>query len=101
MPWTWGATDRLLDVGGDSGAFDIELCRLYPRMTATVYDLPLVAHIAAEKVEEQALRSGSRRWLATSYMRWLHDVGYQDVRTVSFEAPGGERCRGRDKAVVR
>jgi 3-hydroxy-5-methyl-1-naphthoate 3-O-methyltransferase len=163
------ATDRLLDVGGGSGAFDIELCRLYPRMTATVYDLPLVAHIAAGKVEEAglserietvagdffvdawlpdghdtillsmilhdwaedrcrailqkcwaALPSGGqviiaellvndertgpppaalmslnmlvetegRNYTPTEYTRWLHEAGYQDVRTVWFEAPG-------------
>lgn len=43
---------RLLDVGGGSAAFDIELCRLYPNLTATVYELPKVADIAAGKVDE-------------------------------------------------
>ena len=43
---------RLLDVGGGSAAFDIELCRLYPDLTATVYDLPKVTDIAAGKVKE-------------------------------------------------
>ncbi|MEV0132558.1 methyltransferase [Dactylosporangium sp. NPDC050688] len=46
---------RLLDVGGGSAAYDIELCRLYPDLTATVYDLPKVADIAAGKVEEAGL----------------------------------------------
>ncbi|MFI5897040.1 methyltransferase [Actinoplanes sp. NPDC051513] len=46
---------RLLDVGGGSAAYDIELCRLYPGLTATVYDLPKVADIAAGKVEEAGL----------------------------------------------
>ena len=50
-----GRHRRLLDVGGGSGAFDIELCRLYPHLTATVYDLPLVADIAAGKVAEAGL----------------------------------------------
>jgi 3-hydroxy-5-methyl-1-naphthoate 3-O-methyltransferase len=48
---------RLLDVGGGSGAYDIELCRLYPDLTATVYDLPKVADIAAGKVEEAGLQA--------------------------------------------
>src|SRR5207248_2126608 len=90
-----------LDVGGGSGAFDIELCRLYPRMTATVYDLPLVAHIAAEKVEEAGLsdriepaagdlfadarRAGGPR--TSPPPLHLPDPA-QDVRTVWFEAPG-------------
>jgi hypothetical protein len=46
----------LLDVGGGSAAFDIELCRLYPDLTATVYELPKVADIAAGKVEEAGLQ---------------------------------------------
>lgn len=46
---------RLLDVGGGSGAFDIELCRQYPSLTATVYELPQVVGIAANKVAEAGL----------------------------------------------
>jgi ubiquinone/menaquinone biosynthesis C-methylase UbiE len=46
---------RLLDVGGGSGAFDIELCRRYPHLNATVYDLPFVAEVAAKKVQEAGL----------------------------------------------
>ena len=40
---------RLLDVGGGSGAYDIELCHRYPHLRATVYDLPFVTEIAAAK----------------------------------------------------
>jgi len=46
---------RLLDVGGGSAAFDIELCRLYPDLTASVFELPKVATIAAGKVAEAGL----------------------------------------------
>jgi hypothetical protein len=46
---------RLLDVGGGSAAYDIELCRLYADLTATVYELPKVASIAAAKVDEAGL----------------------------------------------
>ncbi|HEX5088906.1 MAG TPA: methyltransferase [Nocardioides sp.] len=46
---------RLLDVGGGSAAYDIELCRLHPDLTATVYDLPKVVDIAAGKVREAGL----------------------------------------------
>lgn len=162
-------TDRLLDVGGGSGAFDIELCRLHPRMSATVYDLSPIARIAAGKVEQAGLseriatvpgdffvderlpeghdtvllsmilhdwaeersrsilakcwaalpeggrviiaellvndeRTGppapalmslnmlieteGRNYTPSEYSRWLHDVGFTDVRTIWFEAPG-------------
>jgi hypothetical protein len=46
----FGRFRRLLDVGGGSGAFDIELCRRYLHLRATVYDLPFVAEIAAGKI---------------------------------------------------
>lgn len=46
---------RLLDVGGGSAAYDIELCRRYPDLTATVYELPKVADIAAAKIKEAGL----------------------------------------------
>lgn len=51
----FGRFTRLLDVGGGSGAYDIELCRRYPRLRATVYDLPLVAEIAAGKIKGAGL----------------------------------------------
>jgi predicted O-methyltransferase YrrM len=41
----------LLDVGGGSGAYCIELCRIYPGLTATVLDLPHVCRIAADKID--------------------------------------------------
>jgi ubiquinone/menaquinone biosynthesis C-methylase UbiE len=46
---------RLLDVGGGSGAYDIELCRHYPHLRATVYDLSFVTEIAAEKIAQAQL----------------------------------------------
>jgi 3-hydroxy-5-methyl-1-naphthoate 3-O-methyltransferase len=53
--YDFGAHSRLLDVGGGSGAYPIELCRRYPRLRATVFDLPHVVPIAAEKVEAAGL----------------------------------------------
>ena len=46
---------RLLDVGGGSAAFDIELCLRYPSLSATVYDLPFVTEIAEERIAEAGL----------------------------------------------
>lgn len=41
---------RLLDVGGGAAGFPIELCRRYPDMRATVFDLPHVCALADEKI---------------------------------------------------
>lgn len=46
---------RLLDIGGGSGAYDIELCRQYGALRATVLDLPHVAEIAAGKIAEAGM----------------------------------------------
>jgi hypothetical protein len=43
---------RLLDIGGGSGAYCIELCKQYGGLNATVFDLPHVAEIAAGKIAE-------------------------------------------------
>src|SRR5206468_13032182 len=51
----FGGFRELLDVGGGSGAFDIELCMRYPKLTATVHDLPFVTEIAAGKIVEAGL----------------------------------------------
>jgi predicted O-methyltransferase YrrM len=45
----------LLDVGGGSGACSIELCRHYPHLRATVFDLPSVTEIAARKIADAGL----------------------------------------------
>ncbi|ROQ69505.1 methyltransferase family protein [Streptomyces sp. 840.1] len=46
---------RLLDVGGGGGAFVIELCRRYPHLAATVYDLPHVCAYTAGKIADAGL----------------------------------------------
>lgn len=46
---------RLLDIGGGSGAYDIELCKQYGTLRATVFDLPHVAVIAVGKIAEAGL----------------------------------------------
>lgn len=51
----FSAFTRLLDVGGGSGAYDIELCRQYPQLNATVYDLPYVVQIADGNVRQAGL----------------------------------------------
>jgi len=51
----WKRFTRVLDVGGGSGALDIELCRRHRQLRATVYDLPFVVEIAAANIEHAGL----------------------------------------------
>lgn len=53
--YDFGRHSRLLDVGGGSGAFPIELCRHYAHLSATVYDLPHVCPIADSKIADAGL----------------------------------------------
>src|SRR5207249_8583646 len=41
---------RVLDIGGNSGEFVLQLCRRYPELHGTVLDLPLVCEIGMEHV---------------------------------------------------
>lgn len=50
-----GRVAALLDVGGGGAAFGIELCRRYPRLRATVYDLPHVCHHTAKRIAAAGL----------------------------------------------
>jgi 3-hydroxy-5-methyl-1-naphthoate 3-O-methyltransferase len=51
----FGPFSRLLDLGGGSGAFDVELCRRYPHLRATIFDLPVAIATASEKVRQSGL----------------------------------------------
>jgi SAM-dependent methyltransferase len=53
--YNFGQHRRLLDVGGGSGGFPIELCQRIPGLTAAVYELPHVCPIAAEMVKQAGL----------------------------------------------
>ncbi|WP_207936079.1 methyltransferase [Actinomadura sp. KC216] len=46
---------RLLDVGGGGGSFDIMLCRKYPHLRATLFDLPQACAFARAKISEAGL----------------------------------------------
>lgn len=50
-----GGATSLLDVGGGTGAFAVELCRHYPELQVTVLDLPFVCAHSAEKVGQLGL----------------------------------------------
>lgn len=58
----FGAHRRVLDVGGNSGEFMLQLCRRHPALRATVFDLPLVCEIGLEHLlpEPEAARIAFR-----------------------------------------
>ena len=51
----FSAHQRMLDLGGNSGEFAIQVCRRTPSLQAHVADLPVVCHVGARHVAEQQL----------------------------------------------
>lgn len=47
--------ERLIDIGGASGSYTIAFLRANPRMTATLFDLPLVTELARERLAHEGL----------------------------------------------
>jgi len=52
----FGAYRNMLDIGGNSGEFVLQLCRKHVQLRATVMDLPLVCEIGQEHVLPEAER---------------------------------------------
>ena len=50
-----GASRRLLDLGGGTGAMSIALCRRYSELSAVILELPAIASLAREHVAESGL----------------------------------------------
>jgi predicted O-methyltransferase YrrM len=91
----FSAFRRLLDVGGGSGAVDIELCRRYPHLRATVYDLPFVTEIATGKIAEAGL--GDR--IATTGGDFFADMAFpsgHDVVLLSMILHDWGEARNRE-----
>ena len=44
---------RILDIGGNSGEFALQICRRHPEVSATVFDLPLVCDIGLEHIRSE------------------------------------------------
>ena len=49
----FGQYRRILDVGGNSGEFVLQICRKYPGIVATVFDLPLVCDIGQQHIQSE------------------------------------------------
>jgi len=49
----FGQYRRILDIGGNSGEFVLQICRKYPGVVATVFDLPLVCDIGQQHIQSE------------------------------------------------
>lgn len=50
-------SERILDLGGGAGTNAIAFCRVYPELTATVFDLPATLRLTEKTVKEAGLES--------------------------------------------
>ena len=49
----FGQCKKLMDIGGNSGEFVLQICKQYPDLLATVVDLPVVCDIGREHVASE------------------------------------------------
>ena len=49
----FGQHQRLLDVGGNSGEFVLQVCRRHPQLRGTVFDLPVVCVVGQEHLLQE------------------------------------------------
>ncbi|MFE5736197.1 methyltransferase [Streptomyces celluloflavus] len=72
--YDFGTYHKVLDVGGGSGAYLIELCKRYEQLRGTVYDLPDMCHLAQGKITAAGL-DGT---ITTAPGDFLHDTALPD-----------------------
>ena len=65
-----------LDIGGGSGAYCIEACKKYPKLTATVLELPEVVQVVAKFIESFSI-SDRILTLAADFNFDPFSIGYQ------------------------
>src|SRR5262245_27518876 len=51
----FGCYATVLDVGGNNGELALQLCRAYPRLQVTIFDIPVVSDIGNERVAAAGL----------------------------------------------
>lgn len=49
----FGPYQRMLDIGGNSGEFALRICKKYPGIHATVFDLPVVCDVGLEHIRPE------------------------------------------------
>ena len=49
----FGNHQHILDIGGNSGEFVLQICKKHPRIIATVFDLPVVCDIGQEHIRNE------------------------------------------------
>jgi predicted O-methyltransferase YrrM len=56
----WDHTMAMLDIGSGPGTYPIHLCRLYPKLHVTIFDLPGTLKVTRRLVEEAGLENRIR-----------------------------------------
>ncbi|MFI7236064.1 methyltransferase [Streptomyces cyaneofuscatus] len=76
--YEFGEHRNVLDVGGGSGAYLIELCQRHPHLRGTLYDLPHVRPMAQEKIAgaglENSIAAVAGDFLQDATLPYGHDL---------------------------
>ncbi len=49
----FGSYRKVMDIGGNSGEFMLQVCRRFPKISATVFDLPVVCDVGRAHVQSE------------------------------------------------
>ncbi|HJA79698.1 methyltransferase [uncultured Desulfovibrio sp.] len=71
-----GGRQRLLDLGGGTGAYAVRFCREHPELTATVFDLPASRPFAERVLQEEGL-TDRIRFVAGDFTRDALPSGFE------------------------
>lgn len=106
----FGRYRSLLDIGGNSGEFALQLTNRHPRLAATVFDLPVVCEVGKNHVKERGDPSRIRfiggdalvdtiegPFDAVSFKSFLHD--WPEPAVAEFLAKA-YRCLGTEGTVI-
>ena len=91
---------RMLDVGGNSGEFALQICRRHPELQATILDLPLVCEIGTEHVLAEPERT-RLAYMPTDLRRDPIPFGFDLItfKSMLHDWPDAEARPFIDKAV--
>lgn len=104
----WDEVDQLLDVGSGPATYPIALCKKFPNLQATIFDLPATLRITARYLREAAMEDrikllpgdyrvepipGSYDVIFLSNI--IHGEGYDENRQLLQKLSSNLRTRGR------
>lgn len=99
--YDFGRHEKLLDIGGNSGEFVLQLCKRHPNLSATVVDLPVVCEFGQDHVLPHPERERIRFRPGSALERPLpEDADLITFKSMLHDWPEAEALRFLDRAAA-